>query len=731
MLDFLRCRFAVMVIALVGLLDTTRAIAQNALSDEGVFVSVPNPITTEAVKRIQNRVERSRTDTTRPIKKVVFDFNPQSRDANTSDFGACYELASYIGTLHELTTIGFVSGNVSGHAVLPVLSCRELVFARNATLGEILPPGAAPPGAAINAGYDEILGNSREGYRAVVRKMWDRSVSLGRGQKNGADYFVDLRDATKLKAAGVVIPDATPLPFAGPNNPGTFQADRLRSIGLVARLADTRREVADAYQLSPASMREDPLSGRVPVSYHYTIRGIVDGATREATTRVIEDMIRQKGNLVFLELECSGGDLSAARDLADRLLKFQEGDNGISIVAFVPNSAPDTAAIIALGCTEIVMSKRQDVKELVEGEEQEAVFGDFSAVVNDANRAELLKKNLVDLATPQGYPLILIDGMLDRSIGIVRVRASNDRSRRQLMTEAQYEGEKANWVLEGTIKPKGQLLKLNATRAVELGIARFATERRDLSEVYNLYGVEPNKVREGTPSWLDRFADFLRRPPVTVLLVVIGFAGLILELKVPGTTIPGIIAALCFILVFWAHSQYSGQTAILGGLVFLLGLILVLIEVFVIPGFGVTGIIGILFMLGGIAFATFDKFPETPEEWTGFAGRIGQYVVSMIAGIIIAFTVARYLPHIPFANRMVLAPPNDSPEDLVAELPGAAVAAALLGAVGVAATPLRPSGMAQFTEQYVDVVTEGGFIPTGARIQVVEVEGNRIVVKEV
>ena len=119
---------------------------------------------------------------------------------------------------------------------------------------------------------------------------------------------------------------------------------------------------------------------------------------------------------------------------------------------------------------------------------------------------------------------------------------------------------------------------------------------------------------------------------------------------------PGIIAALAFILVFWAHSQYSGQTAILGGLIFLLGLVLILIEIFVLPGFGVSGILGILFMVGGIGLATFDKIPETGEEWTMFGGRIGQYFGALMAAVVVAVIFTRYLPNIPYMNRMVLLP---------------------------------------------------------------------------
>jgi hypothetical protein len=97
--------------------------------------------------------------------------------------------------------------------------------------------------------------------------------------------------------------------------------------------------------------------------------------------------------------------------------------------------------------------------------------------------------------------------------------------------------------------------------------------------------------------------------------------------------------------------------------------------------------------------------------------------------VVISFTIARYLPNIPYANRLMLQPPSDTPNE--ADLPGTAEAASLLGAIGTSATPLRPAGMAQFGDRYVDVVSEGDFINSGSRVQVIEVAGTRIVVKEI
>jgi membrane-bound ClpP family serine protease len=164
-----------------------------------------------------------------------------------------------------------------------------------------------------------------------------------------------------------------------------------------------------------------------------------------------------------------------------------------------------------------------------------------------------------------------------------------------------------------------------------------------------------------------------------------------------------------------------------------LGLILLAVEIFILPGFGFMGISGIVLILTGLALATMEKAPSSSEEWTTFAAQLFRIGFSLVAACVMAFFFARYLPKIPYANRLMLSPPTDNAdaESEFAPLPGAEQAAALLGQVGVATSMLRPAGMAKIGDVYVDVVTEGDFIEPGTSIQIVEVEGTRIVVKKV
>jgi len=734
--------------AVVLLCLGSRATAQEA---EGLRVIVPNPITSEAVTRLDATIQQAINRPQKPVKKIVFDFNPDNKEVATRNFGECYTLADKIRNLsiNGITTIAWVHNKVSAHTVLPVLACTELVMSPDAKIGEIVSASApTPPERELNF-YADLAGPGRE---AIVLKMADKNVEVVKGLRNQSAVYLDSRKRDQAAYRDVVGIDPVPVLTAGAVE--LYTAEQARAFGLARSIRANLGEVAEAYQLSIAALKGDLLQGREPSAWKIDVRGQVDRALREAIKRRFRYVVARGANVIFLQIECGGGDLTAAREMADDIRDLKDKDgNPILTVAFIPEKAPDTAAFIALGCTEIVMTKGN-------AERQEAMseLGDFVALLeqpvalpgplNKMNKKngppppppgerlspEIIRKNLRELAEARSLPTVILEGLVDKDLVIIRARGAKDATRYRFMKEAEFEQEnrvEKVWIDAGKIKDKGQYLKLTAALAKEVGIARYLIDNRDIKEVYPLYGLEPTKVQESSPDWLDGLAEFLRRPEVSVLLIIIGVACLILELKVPGIAVAGIISAICFVLFFWAQSQMSGQISLLAILLFLLGIALIMVEIFILPGFGVTGISGIVLVVVGLGLATVDHVPQTGEEWVDFSATLLQYGLSIVVAGIVAMVVARYLPNIPYANRLMLAPPTDELEGGTNQLPGADEAAALLGQMGVAETVLRPAGMAKFGEKYVDVVTDGGFISAGSRIQVIEVEGSRIVVKQV
>jgi membrane-bound ClpP family serine protease len=716
--------------ALLGLLALAAPAGAQEPANDAVFVTVQNPITSDAFRRIQNEVNARVNDAgERRVETVVFDFNPGDKPASTTDFGPCSDLAEFIASLKNKTTIAFVHGPATGHTVLPVLACKEVVVRdKVGVIGPVMTEGVAALKPYMIQAYRDRVSPERW---PIVQKMFNPGVKLVKGpaRAGGGTVYADMRDEVGARAR--IAGNPIPVPGVQEGQLASYPAQLAREVELAKGLADTRKDVAELYGLPPSSVRDDPLQGRPPVAFQWALKGDVDGAMRESVNRVVRDVRKKGGNVLILVMNCGGTDLDAARGLADDLIQAQSGADAMQIVAFVPESAPDAAAVVALGCSEIVMSKP---KPGADGEAKEATFGNFDRYLKTAKPAavDAQRQALRALAEARGYPGVLIDGMLDRGVEIVRARGTNaNRNKTKLMTRADFESEKKTgaWAdAPPVVKPKNVPFQLTATQASELGLARFVVPSRDVKDVCAIYGI--SDAKDPDPGWVDRFAEFLRIPAVTIILVMVGFIGLILELKVPGLTIPGIVAALCFILVFWSQSRYD-TIFVLAILLFILGLVLLALEIFVLPGFGVCGICGVGLMLSGLGLVTLEKVPTNMSEGVALALRMSYFLFALIGAIVAAFVVARFLPQVPGANRLLLAPPTEQPNASEPALPGASEALGLLGAIGASTTPLRPAGVVRFGDKFVDVVSDGGFIAAGTRVQVIAVEGTRIVVKEV
>jgi membrane-bound ClpP family serine protease len=732
-------RLAIGLWVVIGLIaGSGRAAAGPAADDAtepGIFVTVTNPITSTVVNQIKEAITRA--EKRQELRKVIFDFNPDGREAATPEFGVCLDLATFIREKRgegKLLTVAFVRNKVTRHTVLPVLACDELIMGPDGAIGQV----AAGPGLTPNkTQLDVYTMFARPELRAIVKKMLDEKVEVVEGRRNDrAVWYVDLNDEEAAARDSVIIADRKPVLPAG--SLALLRAHDAQKFQFCKAIRATRQQIEELYNMPPGSFRESVLLDRQPVVWHIPVQGEVNDSLKSSLERRIGRAIARGGNLIILQLECSGGSTITARNIAEQLRELKTPENlPVMTVAFIPNNAPDTATFLALGCHEIVMAKS-------------ARLGDFSGwskqpipVRRRGRPAEpapaaidlgAVRDSLVQLAERQGYSGPLIRGLFDRDLELFRAkRITGATQERRFLTQEELQEKdsegKPVWMAEGgPVKSRGELLVLKGEVAQSLGLARHVIDKpEDVNEVYRFYGIEPTEVRHAMPDWVDRFASFFGDPFVSTFLVLLGITCLIIELKMPGVSVPGIIAAICFVLFFWAHSQLNGQITMLAVLLFLLGLVMLGIEIFVVPGFGVIGFSGVGLILFGLGLATMERMPQSSLEWQILGGAILKFGLALTGAIIAAFAFARFLPNIPVANRLVLMAPGENETEVTTSPHPDHVA--LLGAIGTAATMLRPAGMAKFGEQYVDVVTEGDFIAPGTSVQVVEIEGNRVVVK--
>jgi membrane-bound serine protease (ClpP class) len=245
-----------------------------------------------------------------------------------------------------------------------------------------------------------------------------------------------------------------------------------------------------------------------------------------------------------------------------------------------------------------------------------------------------------------------------------------------------------------------------------------------MDEVLKYFDLAGAKSVVERSNWAEDVVRFLNNPIISSILIMIGFFGLFAEIKSPGWGVPGTAGVLALTLFF--GSSYILQLAsIVEILMFIAGLGLILLEVFVIPGFGIAGIGGILLIIASLFLALVGADPFLDMRAVSMA--IIQLTVALVLSIILIIVLAKFLPRTNIFKKFVLSFEEKSEEGFVSH----STSEELVGKTGKALTDLRPSGTAEIDDKRVDVVTDSEFIEKGSNIEVLEVEGIRVVVKKI
>jgi membrane-bound serine protease (ClpP class) len=216
----------------------------------------------------------------------------------------------------------------------------------------------------------------------------------------------------------------------------------------------------------------------------------------------------------------------------------------------------------------------------------------------------------------------------------------------------------------------------------------------------------------------------LTHPIITSLLLAVAMFGLIAEVRTPGWGLGGTLALVALALFFGSHLVVhlaEWQELVL----FAAGLALLIIELIAIPGFGVVGLAGIAAMLASIVITQLGDF----QLWSiqEIAAVVARLAVSMIGAFVLSFVVLRSLPRFAAFNRLVLSNEIKASEGYTSSSRDADDE--LMGKEGVTMSFLRPSGIAMFEGQRLNVITDGEFIEAQRPIKIVEARGSRVVVR--
>jgi membrane-bound serine protease (ClpP class) len=721
---------AVAQLAPFGAIHRIRAQDEPPRTPLGQFLTVDSPVDDRTLARVTNVAQTLAHQAAQEDREavLVLEILP-----GTSPFHHVQAISRLLtsNSLAQVRTVAWVPQTVTGPNVLLALSCREIVLHPDAELGDI---SRGQPLEAEDLQIALAVAQKRHNNRvstAIVRAMCDPAVQLWRVRIRGPGDVTETRTATRdeleaLRNTGVAIDSAEVIKETGVL--GVFRGSTARQLEIVAHhTAENRPEVAALYHLSREALREPPADREFRKVRLIKLDGVITTLLETFIERQVERAVHDGAELLIFEIDSPGGELLASTNLAKSIAELES--RRIRTVAYVPRQAISGAAIVALGCDEIYLhptAKMGDAGPIGLGP-----GGQFERAPEKI--LSLLKVDLRHLAEKKGRPVALAEAMADRTMKVFQV-THRDSGRIWYLSAEELQASAGEWIAGPQVREMNgeMLLTVDGRRAHELLLAERPVN--DFDELRARLGVSSDlRLVAVEKTWVDTLVFVLNRPFFTVLLFVLGLSCLYLEFQFPSGLF-GILSALSFALFFW--SRFLGGTAgWLEVILFLLGAGCLAIELFVVPGFGVFGISGILMLLASIVMAsqTFGNWEPNADLYQ-FGRTLGLFVTAVATVGVLGLLLGRYLPHVPLFEGALLTPPqaanDEAPWRLPAELDDARTSGyALLGKSGTAITFLRPAGKARIDGRIVDVVSDGPFIPEGSVVDVVQVSGNRVVVR--
>ena len=689
----------------------------------GQFVTVSSPVDDVMSSRVTNVALELQTRAAREDRDavLVLELTPGS-----SKFGHIRDLAEFLAStkIPRVRTVAWIPGNVLGHNAILALACDDIVMHPDAEIGDI---GRGEPLEPDEKQFIIGLVNRQHNVMlspAIAMGMMDRDTTVLKVELQTADgkesKIVTKTDLQRLRDTGVVIADVDSIQEAGGNSRFSGrQAGNGRF--LVTQTRESRQQIAELYQLPPESMREKAAAGEKPKVVMIEVHDVIEPILETFLFEQIDTAVASGVNTIIFEINSPGGYLHTSERVANKIVELADED--VRTIAYVQKEAISGAAIIAMGCDEIYMHPG-------------ALMGDAGPIeIREGGQFERAPEKILSplrglmerLAESKGRPSALLMAMADRNMEVFQV-THRENGRITYMSDHQIQQSNDEWVKGPLVPESGEdlLLTVNGQRANDLGIAQTPVE--DLDMLKDRLGIAPEvKLTPQGRTWIHTMVYLLNSSGAMFLLCVIGVICIYLELHF-STGLLGIISALCFSMFFW--SRFLGGTAgWLEVVLFILGLAFIAMEIFIIPGFGVFGVSGGLLVFASLIMAsqTF-VIPQSSADMSSMSRSVGTLGASIVAVIVIAMTVNRFLPSIPILNQMILSPPGAEddddgprlrPEHTLASTGPTALSQdpALVGTGGITTSMLRPAGKARIGDKYFDVVSNGPFIKSGQDVE--------------
>jgi len=552
----------------------------------------------------------------------------------------------------------------------------------------------------MRAAYAQTAARRRTVPAAVALALLDPAATLARVSTDAGDQLVAAAAVAEIRrqAAVLDVEPIEPLPLA-------LAGRRARELGIVRLLAKSPAELARALRVDEQALAIDPALEGGWQGAQVVLAGPI---TADRVARVLQHVDRAVAggaNFLCLRIDSAGGAPEQSLVLANRLAALDP--TRVRTVAYVPRQARGDAALVALACDELVMHP----DAVLGGEGDGVVTGRQAQAVAAAWREGVARRRERSWSLPVALvaPGLAVDQATQQGTGRVDYFSAEELAERD---------DRASWTVGARVGVGP--LALTGRSAEPLGLVAHVVDGfPGLVQAYGLTG----EIASSEPGWADTLLDALASPGLAWLLLLIGGAGLYIELHTPGFGLGGFVSMVAFIIYFWSQHLH-GTSGWLEVLLFLAGLFCLAAEIFVLPGFGVLGLGGGALVIGSIVLASqsfvlpANDYQIRQLQWS-LLGILGAVVGVAVMGVLLR----RWLPATPMLRNVLLEPPtadaglgDDDEPDL-----------ALVGRAGTATTRLAPAGKARIDGRIVDVASDG-FVEAGTPVRVVAVRGGRVIV---
>ncbi|MFO0942881.1 MAG: NfeD family protein [Pirellulales bacterium] len=701
--------------------DARGQVEEKNVGRDGYIIKVPLPIVgnrdSEVAQQLRRLSEAAKGgNLQRPVVVLQFQSTSTAKGpeeqlgSRGSQFERCLSLARIISDreISNLRIVAYLPESVEGHAVLPILACQEIYAKFDVELGRAAIDSEAD--ATVRAAYQDSLARGRTNIplAAVIAMLVPnvelREVSTTNG--NGSQ-IVTADEAKRLLEQGVLSDEKK---FW--NRPGlaSFSALEMRRWLWISPTVESVQELSKSLGVE-GELRSVQQLPREWKAVTIRISETLDRQQTNQLIRSINEAVDNQGiNLLVFVIESTRCQFDDASRLASAIAELKER---VYTTCFVESSLTGPVGLVATACGETVLIGQAKL-----GPDLDAP----QLISEGVTEARVLNH----LASATGRPLPLLAAIIDKDVQAMTY-THQVTGKRELFVPGQLAKmpDRDNW----TVKEKvagGSAISQEV--ALQYGLVNSVEESTQAG--LRKLGLEqmPELLKE---PWLDAsIRNFISQPWVPRLLLTIGLMALMIELGNPGISIGGLVAALCFLGYFWIEGL-NGNVEWLEILLFIGGLFALALEIFVLPGFGIFGITGLLMVFLSLVLAgqTF-VWPGTSAEVTLLASNLFWVAFLGFAAMIGLLMMHKRLEKTPVFNWIALKPGGIEEIEELDEREAIVSYDYLLGQVGTTKTRLNPSGKAQFGGDIVSVVGSGGLIGDGTPVQVVEVRGNLVIVEE-